>query len=497
MSRRPLDPRERRSLAVVLAVAAVARAAVVLWASSRIVPTADAVYYHKLATRLAAGAGYTWLWPDGVVTFAAHYPVGYPWLLSLVYRLVGPVPAAGALLNAALALAGVAAVWDLTRRSAGLRAAWLAGLLAALDPALVLYTPALMTEGVTASLLALAAWAAAVAHDRSPYGTSGDAPPPRPWPWLLAAGALLGLATLVRPQCVLVAPLLGWAAWRARGSLAVTGAALAVVLPWTLRNCTRMGRCALVSVNGGWNLLIGAGPNANGHWAPVDVPPACREVFDEAGKDACFGEAARQMIAADPGRWLRLVPARLGATFDYCGAGPWYLHDAAPDAFPDAAKVTAGAAETLIHRLMLAAALVALARWPGGLRRTRLAIGAAGVALALVRPGWVAYALLAALAALVWASGRPRSFVAAALFAVLGTTLAVHAAFFGAGRYSLVVFPLMASAVGALLTARPRQGDTAPHAPDRDGRGGAAASPGHRERPVALQRREDRAGNPG
>ncbi len=479
---------ERLSLGVVLGVAAAARAAVVLWAVRSVGPVADGVYYHRLASRLAEGAGYTWLWPDGVVTFAAHYPVGYPWLLSLAYRVVGPVPAVAGLVNTLVALAGVAAVWALARRTAGLRAAWLAGLVAALDPATVLYTPALMTEGVTASLLAIGAWSAAVAHDAVSTGSIQHVPTPSPpsaprapWLWLLAAGVTLGLATLVRPQCVLVAPLLGWAAWRWRGSLVTTLATLATVAPWTARNCVRMGRCALVSVNGGWNLLIGAGPNANGHWAPVDVPPACRTVFDEAGKDVCFGDAARQMILADPVRWLRLVPARLAATFDYCGAGPWYLHDATPATFTDQDKLAAGALETLVHRLLLAAALVALARWPGAWRRARLALAATGVALALVRPGWIAYVVLAALAALTWHAGRPRPFVAAALFAVLGSTILVHAAFFGAGRYSLVVFPILASAVGALLTARPDQSDTARHALDRDGRGGAAAGPGHRE----------------
>ncbi|MFX8696456.1 hypothetical protein ABTM58_20720, partial [Acinetobacter baumannii] len=67
------------------------------------------------------------------------------------------------------------------------------------------------------------------------------------------------------------------------------GVALAVCAPWTARNCARMHRCALVSVNGGWNLLIGADLATEGGWSPIQVPDACKEVYDEAGKDACFG----------------------------------------------------------------------------------------------------------------------------------------------------------------------------------------------------------------
>lgn len=511
---------ERPDRLLVALAAVVARGGVVAWAAREALPAADGLYYHRLAVRLAEGAGYTWLWPDGVVTHAAHYPVGYPFLLSLAYRVLGPFAAAGALLNLLLGVAGVVAVHELTRRFAGRRAGLVAGLLAALDPATVLYTPALMTEGVTASLLAIAAALVGVASagprragdEEGPRagdkeggghgeggagdkeggdqgeggGTFGGA---RGGVWWLAAGLVLGLSVLIRPQCLLIAPLLGFLAplgaasggverresrgapaslWLgelrgrlARGAL-LTGVALLVCLPWTARNCVRMDRCALVSVNGGWNLLIGAGPEATGHWAPVDVPPACREVFAEAAKDVCFGQAAREIIRQEPGRWLGLVPAKLAATFDYCGAGPWYLHEAAPGLFPYERKVKAGALETVVRRLMLIAALLGLARGQG---RVGWGLGGLGVLLALTRGGWLAYVVLTALAGLRWGRER-RFFPAAALVAALGTTILVHAIFFGAGRYGLVVSPLIAVCAGALLTKTAPRRDTAAHAPD-------------------------------
>ena len=84
-----------------------------------------------------------------------------------------------------------------------------------------------------------------------------------------------------------------------------------------------MKHCALVSVNGGWNLLIGADAESTGAWSPIKVPEACREVFDEAQKDVCFGREARRYIRhargieRDAGRDPRspgLDPRSLGRT---------------------------------------------------------------------------------------------------------------------------------------------------------------------------------------
>ena len=108
----------------------------------------------------------------------------------------------------------------------------------------------------------------------------------------------------------------------------VTAASIALCLPWTARNCARLDRCAFVSANGGWNLYIGSSPLGRGGFAPVDaigVPAECRTVFGEGGKDRCFGRAGLERIAAEPGAWLSLVPAKLGMTFDYGTAAAHYL----------------------------------------------------------------------------------------------------------------------------------------------------------------------------
>jgi len=421
------------------------RLALVAWAAGRIPPSADGVYYHELATRLADGQGYTWLWPDGAVTYAAHYPVGYPAALSLPYRLFGAAPVVAMVLNALLgALACLAIYRLLSHRAGGRAAARVGGLLVAFHPGLVGYTPALMTEGVTAALVACAAWVLSSARQRRGRRRL-----------LVAAGcgALIGIATLVRPQCLLLAPLFGALVWRDRwsrkaaGALLLTAAALLVCAPWTLRNCTRMGSCALVSVNGGWNLLIGTDPDGRGGFAPLKVPPQCREVFDEAAKDGCFASAAWDRIGAAPATWAAAMPRKMALVFDHCSAPGSHLHAANPAAFSARAQKLLNAIELIYERLVLLLAL--LACWPSTCRRRsrgrpwRAALLVAG-ALAVASPhGSLAFAALLAL--MLWR--RPPPWRAppahACAFGALLCVAAVHAAFFGAGRYQLLVWPLL------------------------------------------------------
>ena len=413
------------------------RAAVALWASGRFPASADGEYYQKLAVRLAAGEGYTWPWPDGVVTYAAHYPVGYPAMLAVLYTIFGPSLTVAMLFNAVVGGLGVGAAHRIALHRATPRMALAGAVAVALHPALVFYTPAIMTEGITACLLLIAL---AVLLEV-----------PRVGPSLVLAGVLLGVATLVRPQCILLAPFLGAlhpAATsipkRAKSAAAVLVVALLCCAPWTARNCARMNRCALVSVNGGWNLLIGT-ETTEGAWTELVVPEECLTVFDEAGKDACFERAAKASIAARPGAWLGKAPRKLAVTFDYFGAAPFYLHLANANAFSDEAKFRLGAFETIVARLLLALALLAATRVAmerTDMRRARIAwlcLGLAALGFAFSRHAWPAYGVLAVLGARV-AKGEPLfGFASAVLF----STMAIHAAFFGAGRYGLVVVPFV------------------------------------------------------
>jgi 4-amino-4-deoxy-L-arabinose transferase-like glycosyltransferase len=477
-------PGERRAdrLDDALGIAALAllvRLAVVAWAASRFPPAADGAYYQRIAERIAQGLGYTWLWPDGAVTYAAHYPVGYPALAGAAYAIFGPRPAVAMVLNAFLGALAAFSAHRLASRAASRRLALAAGLLVALHPGLVAYTPALMTEGVTASLLAcaaaVAAWARASGDPtptppRGGARNGGEQRAERSQGSLARAaviGVVVGLAALVRPQSIVLAPILALLAvtklpWRRRAAMiaAAALAALLVCAPWTARNCVRMKRCALVSVNGGWNLLIGADAGSTGAWSPIKVPAACREVFDEAQKDVCFGEQARAYIAEHPAAWALLVPRKLAATFDYAGAAGWYLHESNPAAFPYEAKKVLGGVETIYERLVLLFALGWAARAlpgpePRARRWARAAVAVVGGGFAFALHAWVAYAAFPVAALLRGRSLWRGPVLPPATVVVVLSTIGVHAVFFGAGRYSMVVFPLLAALAPLALDGKP------------------------------------------
>jgi hypothetical protein len=187
-----VSARTRETLFVALAAFG-ARVAFAAWAGARFPAAADGAYYDTLARRLAHGDGYTWAWPDGAVTYAAHYPVGYPAILAVSYLALGASPVVAALANAGLGALAAVGVHRMLLHATSPKLAYAGAVLVGVHPALVAYTPAVMTEGITAALLAFAG--ALASRGR--------------WRWLALAAIVLGVATLVRPQCVLLAPVLG------------------------------------------------------------------------------------------------------------------------------------------------------------------------------------------------------------------------------------------------------------------------------------------------
>lgn len=429
----------RRQAAWLFALALGLRLVVVAFAASRFPPADDGSFYHVVAVRISQGLGYTWAWPDGAVTYAAHYPVGYPALLGAVYALLGASPGSAMLLHALLGALLVLAVHACALRFSTLARARLAALAVALHPTFVLYTAALMTEAVAAAVLLLLVALALWARERS----TG-------WRLLLGVGGA-GLL-LIRPQLLPWLPLLGavavrppgdasplrvWLGWL-RGGAEVLLLSVLLCLPWTLRNCAKMDGCVFVSANGGWNLLIGTLPEGDGSFAPIagpTVPAECRNVFGEAGKDRCFGHAGLGRIEADPGGWLRLAPRKLGQLFNHGAIASSYLSTSNPALVSDSARHRIATLETLYGRLLLLGACWGLFKAASGRPGRGLALAAAAFTLS----PWGYAAELCVLAGLLverpGPGRRPLPFLAAGL---LGLCVVTHIVFFGAPRYALV-----------------------------------------------------------
>ncbi|HEU4406372.1 MAG TPA: glycosyltransferase family 39 protein [Polyangiaceae bacterium] len=437
-------------------------------------PVWDGHYYDFGARRIARGLGYS---DDVMVGGEArwhpwcHYPVGYSGFLALAYRAFGDgprvAPVAGAVVGALLALV----VHRLARRAMSPNRARLAGLLVALSPELIAYAALLMTEPLASLGPLVAAWL--VARGRAER---------RPWPWALGAGAVMGLTTLVRPQLVLAAPMLGLIALdppRLRASLrralAVAGlatlACLAVVAPWTWRNCRVMDGCAFVSTNAGWNLAIGAFPRATGRFETLRGADGCPVVTGQVQQDRCWGKLGLHYIRHDTRRWLGLVPEKLAQTFDHASFPMGYLGEADPQRWGEGRRRLGREILTRAHGVvLLAAAFVAVSRRPPT-RAGRLAQGALGlglVALAVFvftddrHPFWWFAALTPLLAAAPLPGRSPLGPVLRYLVTLYASVVLTHAVFFGEDRYHVVLTPVFALLAAAALPRYPRACGQAP-----------------------------------
>jgi hypothetical protein len=471
-------------------LAFVARVALVVYALAE--PVWDGHYYDLGARHIAWSHGYGeelhLSSPDGLERVVwdpwAHYPVGYSGFLALFFKIFGSsiavAPLANALTGAALAvvchrLALRMFPVESTERAADARdkravRANVAGLLVALHPGLVLYSGALMTEPLAA--LGMMAAILFVIADRSF------------WRGAAIAGVLLGVTTLVRPNAILLAPILPLLRIdRARplfarigrvvASGAVVGAlAIATVAPWTIRNCKVMDQCAVVSTNAGWNLVIGSAPGATGKFEFLvghtpEGGPTCEE-GGQVAQDRCWWRYGLSIVRRDLGRWLSLVPAKLHYTLDAEWFPINYLREARPDLVSAATHVAVGKFLTASQwALCIVAALAALGR-PRA-RRDRflpyaiqlgflagtLALGA--WALDRAEPRVWPLGVLACVVPFLPLPGRPKREPAefGVAFVVL-TTLITHAVFFGEDRYHLVATPaLLLLACGLARPMRP------------------------------------------
>ena len=452
---------------MVFVVALAARLAVVAWAHARFPAAEDGHYYDVLARRLAAGAGLHLALARRRGDVRRALPGRLPgarWRSPT--RSSAPRPGVGDDGQRAPRRArrvrrapprrrrrrrrgGVrsprASSWRSTRRSSP-------------------YTAALMTEGVTAALLVVAAAAASRARGGPARPSLGDGS--------LGLGVVLGVATLVRPQSLAPrARLRGARAspWprrrprqrtrgRRRGDRASPSPACA---PWTARNCVRMHRCALVSVNGGWNLLIGAHDATRAPGQPMPVPAGVPHGLGRGGEGRVLRARARGATSRRaPSRGWRGRPRKLAATFDYFGAAPWYLHASNAAAFDERAKI--GARRRRDGRVPSPPARRAGGVRPDGRAAPRRAQGRRArrgrrrrhAARVDRLPGHSPVPLSSACG--LWRAaprrarrggGHPRHG-------------AMHAVFFGAGRYGLVVAPFVAALafVRRARTARPAAG---------------------------------------
>jgi 4-amino-4-deoxy-L-arabinose transferase-like glycosyltransferase len=221
-----------------------------LWASNVI----ERGFYGDTADQFTARAEFR------SVEYRAYVPPGYVFFLIVLRKVfwsgTGPVRVAQAVLvGAAVVAASLAA-----QRVFGSAAAVSAGTLLVVTGVLADYAQFALSEVLAASMLIVALYVVLVARDRRS--------------WILAAvsGGVLGYSILVRPQVLLLPPVIGlWCffAWGRRragllAAVAFVAGTIVVVAPWTVRNYVRLHTFVPVSTYTWINFWLVNHPGSDG-----------------------------------------------------------------------------------------------------------------------------------------------------------------------------------------------------------------------------------------
>jgi 4-amino-4-deoxy-L-arabinose transferase-like glycosyltransferase len=249
----------------------------------------------------------------------AYVTPGYPIFLA-VLRVVSDSTLWIALVQSVVGALTVVLVADITRRLAGVQAAWLAGLAVALYPHFLFWTGYVLTETLFVFGLALSTWLVV----RLVEG-------PTPLRALTAGMAFAGTG-LVRPMVFLYAALvivagLLYGRWR-RYALMGIGGMLLLWAPWIVRNAVTMDAFVPTSTESGYVLWQGNSPDATGgtrgyvDLADFKPLPPPEEPLSEAASDRRYGREAVEWMVGHPLEVIELAPRKLANMFrpTYAGA---------------------------------------------------------------------------------------------------------------------------------------------------------------------------------
>jgi 4-amino-4-deoxy-L-arabinose transferase-like glycosyltransferase len=303
----PADWRARAPWIGIVAVALLARLAFVAISPPRIL-WADGVEYEQIGRSLVEHGSY------GLQTLRAP---GYPTLIAAVYAVFGRNLLALRLTEAVLGALAVGLMGGIGARAFGRTAGLICGGFAALHPVLAFLPSTQYSENTLLVATALAFGALFAAWRRGGL-----------WRWA-AGGLWFGVATLIRPNAVMMVP--GLAAGLALamrrerrawlGPALVCAAAFALTLaPWTLRNHRVFGQWYFVATGGGRAFWLGNSPGARTETrimpkfdsrtaATVDRLP------NEPARERFLYHEGLRFMRENPGRAAQLYVGELGILF--------------------------------------------------------------------------------------------------------------------------------------------------------------------------------------
>jgi 4-amino-4-deoxy-L-arabinose transferase-like glycosyltransferase len=266
----------------------------------------DALFYESAASNLANDIGFHQLLGGP----SAHWPPGFPFVVSIAYRIFGIHLKLGLALNVVLGAATAVLMYLVAREALGRAAGRVAGFSFAILPAPIFFTGLFLSETMyifmLVGFLALAVFL-----------------PDRRWT-PIALGVAAGLAALTKGEGALlpVIPLAMWwtgtvrGAWLRRAAVLVAAMALTIA-PWTIRNAIQMDAFIPVATNASTTLWSGHNPEANGGatYAPPElldrIPKGITPSEREVEEARLLRREAVSWAVHNPLKELGLIPRKL------------------------------------------------------------------------------------------------------------------------------------------------------------------------------------------
>ena len=269
----------------------------------------DAQEYDAMASRLLGG--------DWLLELERGYVHGilYPLLLA-GWKWLGLGPVAIRLAQAAMGAACCWLIFRVARRCTTPAAGVVAGLLAALYWPFILFSGELLATTLVLLLELMLVDTLLTGRTAPPSSTIA---PMRN----VLAGVLVALLIMTRANAALVAPVVIWWIWRARGRrgwrpLAEFVVALLVtVSPYLVRNQIVQGNP--MPFQGGWSFYQGANPAADGtpyvrqgsQWQRLEMMAVRAGAIEPAERGAFYLQQSLRFIGDNPAQWLNLTYRKL------------------------------------------------------------------------------------------------------------------------------------------------------------------------------------------
>lgn len=213
----------------------------------------DASAYNTMAIGLISGNGYG----GGI---SSYWPPGQPFFLAAIYTVFGYSPQIACIFQAVISSLTCIVIYYIGKTVFGRKVGVIAGLIAAIYPTFIIFCGDLRSETLFIFLSGLSV----LFLLRTPDDFSAKS--------ISIAGVSFGLAMLVRPAIMGLAPLVCiWIVLSSKDrkknlmrSIAFCIVLMAVIPPWAIRNYNVHNQFVLVSTNGGVNLWLGNNADATG-----------------------------------------------------------------------------------------------------------------------------------------------------------------------------------------------------------------------------------------